>query len=208
MKRSRPSRRGRRHHRAQARRRAASVPDRVPARPRAHNPLARVQKARIQDPGIHQPRGRPLPNAPDAHDRGRPDRPHHSQGAQAQRGPRRGHSSGPRPRTHAVRACGRKGAERAHGRTGRIRAQHAEPARGRRPRKKLRGLRRLNLTWETRRGSSSIRPITTIHNRRFRPRARTARPRGPDHRPGRDDSLTTTTTWTTAFPRDRSTSAR
>ena len=47
-----------------------------PARSRPDRPQHRVPPARVQDPGVRQPRGRPFPHPPDPHPGGRADRPH------------------------------------------------------------------------------------------------------------------------------------
>ena len=94
--------------------RAAHV---LPARPRPHHPQLRVPAARVQDPGLRQPRGRPLPHPAHPHHRGRADRAHDRPGAAAQRGPRRVPRPRPRPRAHALRPLRRAGAERADARS-------------------------------------------------------------------------------------------
>ena len=136
-----------------ARRGAAAAPShRVPARPRPHRALHGVPPPGLQDPGVRQPRGRPLPHAPDALDRGGADRPQRGARAGPERGAGRGDLPRARPRSYAVRPCRRGCAERLHARLRRLRAQPAVAAGRRRaggalrrfprPQPHLRGARR------------------------------------------------------------------
>ena len=101
--------RGRRHRRTA--RRAAL---RIPARPRPHHPFHRLPPAGIQDPGVRQPRRRPVPHPADPQPRGGADRPHHRAHAGPERGPGRSHRAGARPRPHALRPRRAGCAERLH----------------------------------------------------------------------------------------------
>ena len=82
----------------------------VPARPRPDRPLEELPAAQAQDPGLHRPRGRPLPHPAHAHDRGLRHLAHGRAGAAPERGPDRGDRPRPRPRPPAVRARRRGGA--------------------------------------------------------------------------------------------------
>ena len=113
---------------------AAASSHRVPARPRPHRPFHRVSPPRVQDPGLRQSRGRPLPHAPHALARGGADRPQRRARAQPQRAARRGHLPRARPRPHAVRPRRPGRAQRLHARLRRLRAQPAVAAGRRRAR--------------------------------------------------------------------------
>ena len=84
----------------------------VPARPRSHRALQGVPAAQAQDPGLHRARGRPLPHAADAHDRGDRHLAHGRARAAPERGSDRGDRTRPRPRPPALRPRGRGGARR------------------------------------------------------------------------------------------------
>ena len=84
----------------------------IPARPRPPRPLEAVPPPEGEDAGVHRPRGRPLPDAHDAHARDDRDLPRRRAGPAAQRGPRRGDRARARHGPHAVRACRRAGARR------------------------------------------------------------------------------------------------
>ena len=58
----------------------APTRSRIPARPRPHRPLDRLPAPGLQDPGVPQPRGRPVPHPPDAFARGRAARRVRSRG--------------------------------------------------------------------------------------------------------------------------------
>ena len=85
----------------------------VPARPRPHRPLQGVPAAQAQDAGLHRARGRPLPHAAHAHDRGDRHLAHGRARAAPERGSDRGDRARPRPRPPALRARGRGGARPA-----------------------------------------------------------------------------------------------
>ena len=82
--------------------------DELRARPRPHHPFARLPAPEAQDAGVHPLRGRPFPDAADAHDRGLADRAQRRPRPGAERGPHRGHRPRPRPRPHAVRPLRRE----------------------------------------------------------------------------------------------------
>ena len=77
----------------------------------------RVPPPGLQDAGLPQPRGRPVPHPPDALAGGGAARPLDRARAAAQRGPGRGDRAGARPRPHALRPCRPGRAERLHGAT-------------------------------------------------------------------------------------------
>ena len=85
----------------------------LPARPRPDRALEGVPAAQAQDPGLHRPRGRPLPHPPHPHARGLRDRSHGSPRAGAERGSDRGDRPRPRPRPPALRPHRRGGARRS-----------------------------------------------------------------------------------------------
>ena len=124
-------------------RRCPATSGRIRARPRPHRPLARVPAAQAQDAGLHPLRGRPLPHAPDAHDRGLADRPQRRARARPERGPRRGDRARARPRAHALRplrrARARPAAPREPSRGRRLQAQLPVRPRRRPAREALRG---------------------------------------------------------------------
>ena len=101
---SSPRRVRRRDPRSRAADPARPVPHGVPARPRPHHPLQGVSAALAQDAGVPRARGRPLPDAADAHARGLADLALDRSGAGAQRGPDRGDRA--RPRSRATRRSG------------------------------------------------------------------------------------------------------
>ena len=105
----------------------------VPGRPRSHHPLEGVPPPQAQDAGLHRPRWRPLPHAPDAHHGGDAGRALDRARAQPERGPDRGDCAGPRPGPHAVRACRR--IRPGDVPAARVPPQRAERARGRGARK-------------------------------------------------------------------------
>ena len=108
-----------------------AVPQRIPARPRPHHPLQRVPPPGLQDAGVRQPRGRPVPHAPHPFDRGGADRALDRARAAPERGADRGDLPGARPRPHALRARRPGRAQRVHARVRRLRAQPAVAARRR-----------------------------------------------------------------------------
>ena len=110
----------------------------VPARPRSHRPLQGVSPAQAQDAGVLRADRRSLPHAADTHARGRADISNDREGAAAARGAHRSDRSWARSRAHAVRACGRARARRAHSR--RIQSLSAEPAHRRRARARSPGV--------------------------------------------------------------------
>jgi hypothetical protein len=139
--------------------------------------IPRLSPPRIQDPGIRQPRRRPVPYAPDAQHRGGADRPHPGARDAPQRGFGRGHRAFPRSWPYPVRPCRAGCPERLHARAWRLRAQPAEPAhrrsaggalrRLRRPQPDLRNARRHSQAlraeerrrnWESLAGASSRAP--------------------------------------------------
>ena len=121
---------------------AAFIPNRIrparaarhlPARPRPHHPLGRLPPPALQDPGVHRPRRRPFPGAPDPQPRSRADRPHDGARARPQRRPDRGSVPRARPRPPAVRPRRRGCADRGARRQRRVRPQcphaaHRDPA--------------------------------------------------------------------------------
>ena len=119
---------------------AAGVPRRVPARPRPHHPLQRLPAPRLQDPGVRQSRGRPVPHARHALDRGGADRALGRARAAPERDADRGDLPRARPRPHALRPRRPGRAERVHARLRRVRAQPAVAARRGRARGALRGV--------------------------------------------------------------------
>ncbi len=107
----------------------------VPARPRPDHPFQRLPPAEAQDPGLRRARGRLLPHAADALDRGGAGGAHPRAGAGAERGAGRGGGAGARPRASAVRPYRRGRAAGADGALRRLRPQRAgdqdrDPARG------------------------------------------------------------------------------
>ena len=108
----------------------AGAPDAdvLPARPRPGHPLLVVPAARVQDPGLREPRGRQLPHPPHPQPGGRADRAHGGPGDGAERGADRVPRPRPRPRPHALRPLGRAGDERADAGPRRLRAQPPDAA--------------------------------------------------------------------------------
>ena len=154
---------GRRSHRTRRTRRALARPaspgsrrriaQRIPARSRPHRPLHRVPPPRLQDPGVRQPRGRPVSHAAHALDRGRADRALGRARAAPERGPGRGHQPRARPRPHAVRPRRPGRAERLHARrTAASSTTCSACAWSTSSRSATRSFDGLNLTFETREG--------------------------------------------------------
>ncbi len=84
---------------------------RLPARPRPHRAFHRLSPAGLQDAGVPQPRGRPVPHPAHAFAGGRAARALHRAGAAAERRPGRGHRPGARPR--ATRPSATRGRTRS-----------------------------------------------------------------------------------------------
>ena len=103
--------------------------DAVPARPRPDRPFQVVPPAEGEDPGLHRPRGRPLPDADDPYARDDGDLARRRPRAAAERGSRRGDRARPRHGPHAVRPRRRAGARRGAARAlrRRVPAQRAIP---------------------------------------------------------------------------------
>src|SRR5204863_119716 len=116
----------------------APVPQRVSARPRPHHSLERISPPGLQDPGVRQSRGGPVPHARDALDRSGADRALRGARAAAERGADRSDLPRPRPRPHALRARRSGRAQRMPARVRWLRAQPAIAARGGRARGALR----------------------------------------------------------------------
>ena len=85
---------------------AAAISQRIPARPRSHHSFHRVSPPGLQDAGIRQSRGRPVPHADHALARSRADRAQRRARAAAQRDAHRGDLPRARSRAHAVRPRG------------------------------------------------------------------------------------------------------
>ena len=81
-------------------------PRRVPARPRSHRAFDRVPAPGLQDAGVRQPRGRPVPHAAHALAGGRADRAQRGARVAPERAADRGHLPRARSRAHAVRSRG------------------------------------------------------------------------------------------------------
>ncbi len=126
---------------------------RVPARSRPHHPLDRVSPARLQDPGLRQPRRRPVPHAAHALARSRADRAHGRARAAPERRPGRSDLPGARPRPHAVRPRRPGRAERLHARaTAASSTTCSRCASSTSSKNATPSFRGLNLTFETREG--------------------------------------------------------
>ena len=95
--------------RARTARGARRVPHGLRARSRPDHSLQGVPAAQAQDPGLPEPRGRPLRDAPDAHDAGHPGGTLAGVGAEPERAAGGGHRARPRRRALPVRAHGRGG---------------------------------------------------------------------------------------------------
>ncbi len=106
----------------------APVPDLLPAGPRPGDPLLVLQEARVQDPGLREPRGRQLPHAADSQPGGGADRAHRGPDPRPQRGADGVPDPRARPRAHALRALRGAGDGRGDARPRRLRAQPADAA--------------------------------------------------------------------------------
>ena len=196
----RPARRG--LARPALSRAAAAAPHRVPARPRPHRALHGLPPPGLQDPGVRQPRGRPVPHAAHALARGGADRAQRGARAGAERAARRGDLPRARPRPHAVRPRRPGRAQRVHARVRRLRAQPAVAARGGRARGALRRVCRAepHASRPARASSSTAPPpmpassasSASASSSGASPRSRRSSPTWPTRSP------TTTTTSTTA----------
>jgi dGTPase len=143
-------------------------PHRVPARPRPHRPFHRVPPARIQDPGLREPRRRPLPHPPHPQPRSRADRPLRRPQSGLDEDLVRGNRARPRSGAHAVRPRRAGCLERLHEAHGGFEHNLQSCAWSTMLEQRYGAFDGLNLTFETREGILKHCSVATPQPRRRR----------------------------------------